>query len=94
MFAHLEHGSVRVRRGQRVALGEVLGALGNSGQTTAPHLHFQVMDASSPLAAEGIPFVFDRFTFLGFGRTYEPDKHTTSPRTREMPVDDAVIRFP
>jgi hypothetical protein len=94
MFAHLEHGSVRVRRGQRVTVGEVLGALGNSGQTTAPHMHFQVMDASSPLAAEGIPFVFDRFTFLGFGRSYEPDKHSTSPRTKEMPVDDAVIRFP
>jgi murein DD-endopeptidase MepM/ murein hydrolase activator NlpD len=72
----------------------VLGAIGNSGQTTAPHLHFQVMDASSPLAAEGIPFVFDRFTFLGFGQDYEPDKHPTIPRTREMPAGDAVVRFP
>jgi hypothetical protein len=94
MFAHLEHGSVRVHPGQHVAAGQILGALGNSGQTTGPHVHFQVMDASSPLAAEGIPFVFDHFTFLGFGRDYEPDKHPTSPRTREMPLGDAVLRFP
>jgi hypothetical protein len=94
MFAHLERGSVRVRLGEHVTAGQLLGALGNSGQTTAPHLHFQVMDASSPLAAEGVPFVFDRFTFLGFGQDYEPDKHATSPRRGEMPAGDAVVSFP
>ena len=94
MFAHLERGSVRVRSGQRVVRGQVLGALGNSGQSTGPHLHLQVMDASSPFGAEGIPFVFDHFTFMGFGRDYEPDKHPTVPRQREMPAGDAVVRFP
>lgn len=94
MFAHLERGSVRVRLGQRVVRGQVLGALGNSGQSTGPHLHLQVMDASSPFGAEGIPFVFDHFTFMGFGRDYEPDKHPTVPRKREMPAGDAVVRFP
>jgi peptidase M23-like protein len=94
MFAHLERGSVRVRSGQRVVRGQVLGALGNSGQSTGPHLHLQVMDASSPFGAEGIPFVFDHFTFMGFGRDYEPDKHPTVPRRHEMPAGDAVVRFP
>ncbi len=94
MFAHLERGSVRVRLGQRVARGQVLGALGNSGQSTGPHLHMQVMDASSPFGAEGIPFLFDHFTFMGFGRDYEPDKHPMLPRKQEMPAGDAVVRFP
>jgi Peptidase family M23 len=94
MFAHLKRGSVRVRRGQTVHPGEIVGNLGNSGQSTAPHLHFQVMDASSPLAAEGIPFVFDRFGFLGLGQDYDPDKALPAPVTNEMPLGEAVIEVP
>jgi hypothetical protein len=95
MYAHLERGSVRVRAGQHVKRGDAIALLGNSGQATAPHLHLQVMDAPSDLAAEGIPFVFERFTFIGFGRDYEPDKpHASIPKRREMPIDDAVVHFP
>jgi len=95
MYAHLERGSVRVHAGEHVKRGDPIGLLGNSGQATAPHLHFQVMDAPSDLAAEGVPFVFERFTFIGFGRDYEPDKpHPSIPKRREMPLDDAVIHFP
>jgi hypothetical protein len=94
MFAHLKRGSVRVRRGQTVQPEEVLGNLGNSGQSTAPHLHFQVMDASSPLGAEGIPFVFDRFGFLALGQDYDPDKAAPAPVTNEMPLGEAVVEVP
>jgi len=93
MFAHLQRGSVSVRAGQRVRRGDVLAKLGNSGQATAPHLHFQLMDAPAPLAAEGIPFLLDRFIFMGFGRDYEPAKHPSIARKGELPVDDAVIRL-
>ena len=48
----------------------------------------------SPLAAEGIPFVFDRFVFLGFGRDYEPTSRVEAVRRREIPIDDAVVHFP
>jgi hypothetical protein len=41
------------RPGDRVRRGELLGRLGNSGSSTGPHLHFQVMDRPSALAAEG-----------------------------------------
>lgn len=94
MVAHLARGSIRVKPGQHVARGAVLGRLGNSGQTTGPHLHFQVMDAPSPLAAEGIPFVFERFGFLGLGREYEPSRRVEVGRRREIPIDDAVVHFP
>ncbi len=94
LFAHLKHGSIGVRTGQRVRRGDMLGKLGNSGQATAPHLHFQLMDAPAPLAAEGIPFLLDRFTFMGFGRDYEPAKqHPGIAKQRELITDDAVIRL-
>ena len=95
MYGHLKRGSVRVHAGEYVKRGDAIALLGNSGQATAPHLHFQVMDAPSDLAAEGVPFAFERFTFIGFGRDYEPDKpHVSIPKRRELPMDDAVVRFP
>jgi len=48
LYAHLRCGSVLVRPGQSVALGEPLGAVGNSGSSLQPHLHFQVMSSPDP----------------------------------------------
>jgi murein DD-endopeptidase len=65
IYEHLQPGSVRVRIGQTVKRGEVVGRLGFTGDSTGPHLHFHVADAPSPLAAEGLPFAFEGFTLLG-----------------------------
>ena len=62
MYAHLMPGSVMVHLGQVIQRGFVLGKLGNSGNTDAPHLHFQLMDKPSSLGAHGLPFVFDHMT--------------------------------
>jgi NAD(P)-dependent dehydrogenase (short-subunit alcohol dehydrogenase family) len=51
-------GVTRVKPGDRVASGDVLGKLGNSGNSNGPHLHFQLMNAPSLLASESVPFVF------------------------------------
>jgi Peptidase family M23 len=93
-YAHLKRGSVRVRAGSRVAAGEVVGLLGNTGQSTAPHLHFQITDGESVLASEGIPFVLDRFRFLGYANDFEESKHPNEARRRELPVDGEVIGLP
>jgi hypothetical protein len=93
MFAHLKPGSIRVRLHQQVKSGEALAELGDSGNTTAPHLHFQLMDANSALAAEGIPYVFENFRFLGFGKEFEMDKHPDQLRSFSLPMDDTVLRF-
>ena len=61
LYAHLRPGSVAVRPGRRVSAGELLGRVGNSGNTSQPHLHFHVMDRPSPLDANGLPYVFDQF---------------------------------
>jgi hypothetical protein len=64
-YAHLIKGSVTVHPGQHVHAGQVIGRLGNSGNTTAPHLHFQLMNAPSALASEGLPYVIDSFGLAG-----------------------------
>ena len=48
LFAHLRCGSIRVRTGQEVQSGTLLGAVGNSGASLQPHLHFQVMSSADP----------------------------------------------
>lgn len=64
-YAHVKPGSVRVREGQRVHPGQVIGLLGNSGNSSGPHLHFQLMDRPSFLDADGLPFVLERFRLDG-----------------------------
>ena len=54
--AHLQQRSIAVRPGQRVRAGDVLARAGNSGNSTEPHLHFQLMDHPKPLYAAGLPF--------------------------------------
>jgi len=94
-YAHLRLGSVRVRVHEHVAAGQLLGLLGNSGQATAPHLHFQVTDGPSVLGAEGVPFRLTTFRHVGFGATYEPGaKHEDVLRRGEMPADDEIVRLP
>ena len=58
LYAHLRAGSVRVREGQRIASGDVIGHVGNSGNSTMPHLHFHLMDGPDPLEASGLPCAF------------------------------------
>jgi murein DD-endopeptidase MepM/ murein hydrolase activator NlpD len=64
-YAHMKSGSVRVRVGQKFRAGMVLGRLGNSGNSSAPHLQFHIMDSASVLGSEGLPYVIDRFKFAG-----------------------------
>ncbi|MEK7265452.1 MAG: M23 family metallopeptidase [Pseudomonadota bacterium] len=54
-YAHLKPGSVRVKEGDVVETGALLGLLGSSGNSTEPHLHFQVCDAPDPLLCAGVP---------------------------------------
>ncbi|HBW23764.1 MAG: hypothetical protein A2X28_08435 [Elusimicrobia bacterium GWA2_56_46] len=57
-MAHLSNGSVRVVEGQKVAQGHVVGLLGNTGNSTAPHLHYHLMDGPDFLTARSLPIQF------------------------------------
>ena len=61
VFAHLVPGTVSVTTGQRVRAGEVIGRVGHTGNSTAPHLHFHLMDAADPVRAKGIPCAFEEY---------------------------------
>jgi hypothetical protein len=107
LYAHLIPGSVAVSVGESVARGQRLGLLGNSGNSDAPHLHFQVMDRPSALDANGLPFVFDRMeyqgravgtvdnlnTVLSTGGALEVNAAGRGPRRREMPLTKDVVGF-
>ncbi|MQS38451.1 M23 family metallopeptidase [Streptomyces katsurahamanus] len=55
-YAHVQRGSLAVREGERVRAGQLLARCGNSGNSTEPHVHFQLMDSPDLDAARGIPF--------------------------------------
>ena len=60
IYNHMKRGSVAVSVGQRVRTGQLLGLLGNSGNSDAPHLHFQISDDASSVLSTGVPYVFNR----------------------------------
>ena len=64
-YAHLQPGSLKVKLGDKVRRGQVVGLVGNSGNSTEPHLHFHVSDANSPLGCEGLPYALDAFEVQG-----------------------------
>lgn len=59
LFAHVRRRSIEVARGDRVHVGDRLAAVGNSGNSSEPHLHLQLMDHARPSLAAGLPFGFD-----------------------------------
>jgi murein DD-endopeptidase MepM/ murein hydrolase activator NlpD len=85
MYAHLQPGSLKVKLGDRVRRGQVLALLGNSGNSTEPHLHFQVMDGPSPLGSEGLPFHFDSFE-LTSGKN-------AGKKQNALPMQNMVVKF-
>jgi hypothetical protein len=109
LYAHLQPGSIRVREGERVKRGDVLGLVGNTGNSDAPHLHFHVMDGPSPLASNGVPYGIDALTVSG--RAISPSdlddelkkadqkvpverRPAPSQRRDELPADLAIVTFP
>ena len=64
LLAHLRRGSVAVTPGRPVAEGEPLGACGNSGNSTQPHVHLQAMDGPDAAQAAGLPLEFRSYRVL------------------------------
>ena len=79
-LVHLRAGSIGVVIGQEVATGQPVANCGNSGNSTQPHVHVQVMDSPDLSIARGIPMAFRRFREWPRGA-----KH---PKIREFGIPD------
>ena len=64
-IGHLRRGSVRVQAGDHVTVGQQLGTVGNSGNSSEPHVHLHLQDTLRPYFGEGIPFYFHRYSHAG-----------------------------
>lgn len=65
VYAHLRQGSLAVREGEVLRAGQQLAEVGNTGNTSEPHLHVQVMDRAWPTAAAGVPMRWRGVTDAG-----------------------------
>ncbi|MGH7087426.1 MAG: M23 family metallopeptidase, partial [Stellaceae bacterium] len=109
LYAHMQPGSIPalLRPGTHIEVGQMIGRLGNSGNSDAPHLHFHVMDSPSALISAGLPFVFNRLQVEGHivgaeGRavnallTGKPLPITTNgsgTQLRKMPLSSTIFGF-
>jgi len=99
-YEHLKSRSIRVRAGDQVWRGQVIAQLGYTGQSTGPHLHFHVADASMPLNAEGIPYVFQAFKTIGvfssaqqFGESKPWIPRRVEGHRLEVPTAFSIVEF-
>jgi murein DD-endopeptidase len=94
-YAHMQPGSVRVKVGDKVRRGQVLGLLGNSGNSTEPHLHFHISNANSELGSEGLPYAFAEYEQQGKGGWKPSDSHPAPVKHEmEIPLEGEVVQFP
>lgn len=84
-LVHLRAGSLRVAVGDQVTTGQQIAECGNSGNSTQPHVHLQVMDSPDLSVAQGVPMSFRRFR--------EWPRSAKHPQIREsgLPAEGAVV---
>jgi len=108
LYAHMQPGSLRVHSGDKVHPGQVIGLVGNTGNSLAPHLHFQLMAEPSSLASNGLPYAIDSFEVTAQIPSTEafdqaeangtPIPHHTLPAPqhveKSLPLDQLILSFP
>jgi len=96
-YAHLRPGTLKVKAGDTVHAGDVLAHLGNTGNSSEPHLHFQVCDAPSFPASEGLPFAIDQFTLDDYKIDKAPKPalivKSSHGMTKQEPMEDELDSF-
>lgn len=86
-YAHLTPGSVAVKPGDTIRTGDPLGRVGHTGNSTAPHLHFQLMDSADPLEAKGIASAFAAYDAERNGRWERVERGIPARRERIRSVE-------
>jgi hypothetical protein len=108
MYAHMQPGSIRVHPGDKVHAGQVLGLVGNTGNSLVPHLHFQLMAEPSSLASNGLPYAIDSFRVtsqIPSTKAFDDAEASGTPVSRHvtsttqyvekaLPLDRLIVSFP
>lgn len=81
-YCHLQLGSVRVKEGDKVRRGQLLGLIGDSGDAREPHLHFEVSTSPKFAFGEGVPYTINSYRLPNAGM-----------RKNEMPLNNMVANF-
>ncbi|WP_293786687.1 M23 family metallopeptidase [uncultured Pedobacter sp.] len=82
-YMHMKPGTVRVKKGDHVSKGQLLGNIGNSGDAREPHLHFEVTTSAKLLSGEGIPYVIDHYR-SGSQKGLDDLHHNELPKEKEI----------
>jgi len=85
-IAHLIPGSITVRKGGKVRQGQVIAKCGNSGNTSEPHLHFQLQSGKSFFTSAGLPI-----SFVHIKAQEKTNYGMADPRGAQKEVIDAKI---
>ena len=86
-LAHLRNRSISVTEGVQVRKGETVGMVGNSGNSTMPHLHMNLFDQmENPYRAEVLPFIFSKYDSLDSNANWI--EHESS-----LPSAGMIVRF-
>ena len=83
-LVHLRRGSLRVRVGDAVSIGQPLAECGNSGNSTQPHVHVQLMDSADLAVARGVPVAFSGYREWSGGTGHPAIVDTGIPGERSV----------
>lgn len=99
-YAHLQPGSITVKVGDKVKVGQHLANLGNSGNSSGPHLHFGLLDQANMFTGRSLPYVLQQFTLVGAVNleTSTGDHLVIAPESRDVtrayPLHGGILDIP
>jgi murein DD-endopeptidase MepM/ murein hydrolase activator NlpD len=107
-YAHMIKDSVAVEVGDFVTRGQVIGLVGNTGNTSAPHLHFHMMSGPSTFGSNGIPYMIYEYDLIGRAESIEAFDEAEINGTPleifpvnlpgihkdDLPLDVSIVNFP
>jgi murein DD-endopeptidase MepM/ murein hydrolase activator NlpD len=106
-YAHMIKGSVTVEVGDFVTRGQVIGLVGNTGNTSAPHLHFHMISGPSTFGSNGIPYMIYEYDLIGRAestKAFEDAERDGTPleispvdipgiHKDDLPLDLSIVNF-